>query len=180
MKAFPYLFALLAGAALALQSIVNSQARARLGTHPLQATLVNFGTGTIVLTVTCAAAALLWPRALGWPSWNTIAQAPLWVWTGGLLGILFVTSSVVLTQPLGAALFFVLVIAGQLAGSLVLDEFGLLGARVIPASPGRIAGVFLVFAGAMLVAYSTATPSQKPKTAADSPPAVGSEDRANH
>lgn len=162
MQALPLLLALLAGAATAVQAVINSQARVRLQAHFLHATLLNFGVGTSVLLLACTIGAIALPRTLGWPSASLIAQAPPWIWTGGLLGVLFVSSSVVLTPSLGATLFIVLVIAGQLAGSLMLDEFAFLGGRHVPVNAGRTAGVLLVFVGAALVAYST--PSKPPPT----------------
>jgi transporter family-2 protein len=156
----PVLVALIAGAVLSVQVIVNTQARIRLFEHPLQATLLNFLGGGLVLTIVCLAC------RFEWPSWDRIASAPWWVWCGGLFGIVYITVSVLLSPRLGLALFFTLVVAGQMLTAILLDHYGLLGAEVKPANLGRIAGVLLVLAGVWLVGLSTST---KPKV--EEPPA---------
>ena len=55
---------------------------------------------------------------------------------------------------LGAAMTITLMVAGQLALSLLLDHFGALGVPRQPLNLGRIAGVALVFAGVLLVRRS--------------------------
>ena len=52
---------------------------------------------------------------------------------------------------LGAAVFIGFAVAGQLIAGLVLDHYGLLGLAVREASPGRLAGVALLIAGAVLL-----------------------------
>lgn len=146
----PSCVAILAGAATALQVVVNSQARMRLEMQsPLQATLLNFGVGTVVLVAISLVAG--W----AWPSMAAVAAAPPWIWIGGLLGIFYVSSSVTMGPTLGVTLFLTLVVAGQLAGAMLLDHFGVFGTTPRPANPGRVLGVLLVFAGAVLVAVFT-------------------------
>ena len=55
---------------------------------------------------------------------------------------------------LGVAMTITLMVAGQLALSLLLDHFGALGVPRQPLNLGRIAGVALVFAGVLLVRRS--------------------------
>lgn len=155
MNLLPFLLAFLAGAATALQAVVNSQARERLRLHFLQATLLNFGVGSIALIILCAIGTFLWPRTLTWPTAAALAEAPPWIWIGGFLGILYVSASVLLTPALGATLFLTLVMAGQLAGALLLDHHGTLGTPVKEVNMGRVLGVLLVLAGVLLVTRST-------------------------
>ncbi len=54
---------------------------------------------------------------------------------------------------LGVAITISLIIAGQLAAAVVLDHFGLLGVVVREATPGRIAGVFVMFAGVLMIRF---------------------------
>jgi transporter family-2 protein len=153
----PGLAAMVAGAALSVQVLVNSQARIRLQLeHPLQATLLNFVGGGLVLGVVCLACRFAWPGP------ERILAAPWWVWCGGLFGIFYITASVLLGPRIGVTLFVTLVIAGQMISAIVLDHFGLLGAEVRPVNLARIGGVLLVLAGVYLV--SQATPSAAPPT----------------
>ncbi|MEI7683409.1 MAG: DMT family transporter [Planctomycetota bacterium] len=154
MNIVPALLAFLSGGILALQVVVNSQARLRLKIdgefpHPLQAALVNFGGGSIVLIALCLACRFAWPDTA------TMRDAPWWVWTGGLLGIVYVASSVVLGHRLGLTLFFTLVVAGQIVSSLAIDRFGVGGAVVREINVGRVVGALLVLVGVIVVAAST-------------------------
>jgi transporter family-2 protein len=56
----------------------------------------------------------------------------------------------VVAPRLGAATLTMLVVAGQLAMSLALDHFGLVGFAQRPINLTRVAGVALVIAGALL------------------------------
>ena len=150
MQRLPYLLAFIAGVTTALQVGVNSRAREWLRLeHPLQGALVNFGGGTIVLLA-------IWTVArFPWPSLTVVGQAPWWIWTGGLLGILYVSASVYLGPKLGVTLFLTIVVAGQVIGALAVDHFGLLGMPFRSITPGRVAGVMMVLAGMVVVYFST-------------------------
>lgn len=142
----PYLLlALAAGSAMAFQVVFNTQLRAHAGT-PMQATLISLSIGAL--------AALIYSLAAGYP-WPTLAQlgnAPWWSWAGGFVGVFYLWSSVVVSPRLGVALTLGGVIAGQIAASVIIDHFGLLGTTVRPATLGRIAGVALMATGIALVA----------------------------
>lgn len=138
------LLAACVGALLPLQALIN----ARLGqiTHgPLFAALASFAVGTIALVSVW----LTW-QFRGATAGGAIAQAPWWAWTGGLIGAGFVFVATLLVPRIGAAALICLVILGQLAGSLLLDHFGVLHARQ-PVDGLKLLGVGLVAAGALLV-----------------------------
>jgi transporter family-2 protein len=73
------------------------------------------------------------------------------VWTGGLLGAAYVLASIVLTPALGAAATVGFFLAGQMAASVAIDHFGLLGAATNEVSSPRILGLLLVLAGVFLI-----------------------------
>lgn len=141
MKFVGPLIALLVGALLPLQALVNARL-GQLTAGALFASLASFAVGTCAIALAWAATRPAWPAYL--------AQAPWWAWTGGLIGAAFVVAATMLVPRLGAAGLICLVVAGQLAGSLLLDHFGVLHARV-PIDGGRLLGVALVAAGALLV-----------------------------
>ena len=149
MNVFLYLLAIVAGIATSLQVAVNSQGRLRLGIHWLQGTLVNFLGGTVILIAVCLAC------RLPWPTFADMGRAPWWVWSGGILGILYVSASILLGPRLGNTLFLVLVIAGQMIGALLVDNYGILGSPIKAASPGRMIGVGIVLIGMVVVWTST-------------------------
>jgi bacterial/archaeal transporter family-2 protein len=138
------LFALVAGAAIALQAGVNTELARWVGS-PIRASFVSFVVGAVALGL--LSAAILKPL----PSGSRLADAPWWAWVGGLLGAFYVVGSVVTAPRLGAATLVAAVIAGQIVSSLLIDQFGWVGFREHPVSAGRLAGVALVFAGVALV-----------------------------
>src|SRR5918998_5995742 len=110
--------ALAAGTAVSMQFGVNSQLRGVAG-GPMAAAAISFTVGTVVLVALTLA--LNW----GLPSFGDVANAPWWVWTGGLLGAFYVFASVILTPRLGAATTVALILTGQVLASIVIDHFGL-------------------------------------------------------
>ena len=143
MTWFLYPLAVAAGLAAPVQFAVNSQLRNYVG-GPVAAAAISFLVGSIVLVVAAA-------PTVGRIHGGRVAGAPWWVWTGGLLGAAYVVCSIVLTPRLGAGTTVVLFISGNLLGSMLLDQFGLLRLPVHHAGWPRILGAALVFAGAVLV-----------------------------
>ena len=82
-----------------------------------------------------------------------VRQLPWWIVLGGVAGMVFVIGGVMVAPILGFALFFVCIIAGQLIGSTLVDQFGAFGLPVKPVSGVKLAGLVLVLAGAALVQY---------------------------
>jgi bacterial/archaeal transporter family-2 protein len=141
MKFLAPLVALVVGALLPLQALVNARL-GQLTSGALFASLASFAVGT-------AALSLLWlgTRPAIAPG---VLHAPWWAWSGGLIGAAFVVAATALVPRLGAAGLVCLVVFGQLAGSLLLDHFGVLHARA-PIDGMRVGGVLLVALGALLV-----------------------------
>ena len=133
--------ALAAGVVLPVQFGVNSQLRTFVG-GPLAAA-ISFVVGAVALGV----AALVVQRSLP----GSVASAPWWAWTGGLLGALFVLASIILTPRLGAATTIGLILTGQVLASIVIDHFGLIRVPVHEASFPRIIGALLIVAGVVMV-----------------------------
>lgn len=142
----PILVVVLAGGATALQAPTNARLATAVGS-PVNAAFVSFAVGTIALAV---AAAVLHAR----PDVTAAKALPAYAWFGGLYGACFVVAAAWGVPRLGAAMTITLMVAGQLALSLLLDHFGALGVPRQPLNLGRIAGVALVFAGVLLVRRS--------------------------
>ena len=138
------LLAVAAGAMLPVQAGVNAQL-ARFVGGPVRASFVSFLVGTIALLLVSIAVA----KPL--PSGSRLGGAPWWVWVGGLLGAFYVVGVIVSAPRLGAVALIGAVIAGQTVCSVLVDQFGWVGFRVHHASPGRLAGLALLFAGVALV-----------------------------
>jgi bacterial/archaeal transporter family-2 protein len=132
-----------AGCLVGMQPAVNARLGKTVGT--VQAATVSFFVGTVVLVAIAAVAS----GGLG--SLSKAGQAPWWAFVGGLLGAVYVTVALVAVRTLGASALTAAVITGQLAISVVIDRFGLLGIAKHPVTAPRIAGLVLLVAGVVLV-----------------------------
>ena len=133
----------LAGGATALQAPTNAKLATAVGS-PVNAALVSFAVGTAALAIVAAA---LQAR----PDMTAVRGLPWWTWVGGLYGAVFVAAAAWGVPRLGVALTVILMVAGQLLISVVVDHFGIMGVPRQPISWGRIGGVALVVAGVVMV-----------------------------
>jgi len=153
MNPLSFVFALLAagaGGCIAVQAVANAKLRLHLG-HPGLATFSSI-LGTFV-TACGLMLALVAVRPPPVPTADTLRQTEWWNWIGGPLGAVFVLAGTVLVRELGAAAYFALVVAGQLAVSLVLDHYGLMGVAENPVTAKRLLGAGLVVLGVVCIKY---------------------------
>jgi transporter family-2 protein len=137
-------FALIAGALVPFQAGTNAILGRTLG-HPLWATVAS-----LFVSLICVLPLILALR-LQLPKLADAFQTPLWVWFGGLAGVIFITAALMLVPRLGGTGFIACVIAGQMVAALIIDHFGLMGLAEKSASLGRISGVLVIFAGVMII-----------------------------
>lgn len=144
--------AFIVGALTALQSRINGEL-AVATTSGVQAAVVSFGTGWILLTVVLALSPAmrtglrtvirdLREGALRW-----------WQVAGGVLGGFFVAVQSVTVPVIGVAIFTVAVVAGQVTNSIVVDRIGLGPAGRQPVTFARVASAILALT-AVAVAVS--------------------------
>lgn len=152
--------AFVAGALVPLQGGSNAALGRALG-HPLWASVAS-----LTVSLLAVLPVLLATRAHA-PLVGEALQRPAWVWLGGLAGVIYITLALILTPRLGATTFIVCVVAGQMLASLLIDHHGLMGLPQRLATPGRIAGVALIFAGMLVVQWQTRAPVAPDRVAAD-------------
>lgn len=136
--------ALIAGAVVPFQSGSNAMLGRMLG-HPLWATVTSLSVSLLAVIPLL----LLFRAPL--PKLAEAAQAPWWVWTGGLSGVMFITAALLITPRLGATGFMISAIAGQILVAMLIDHFGLMGLPIKEVNLGRVVGVVMIFAGVMVV-----------------------------
>ncbi len=132
-----------AGCLVGMQAPINSRLGKTVGS--LQAASFSFLVGTAVLLVIAA-----FVRG-GLGSLGQVGQVPWWALVGGLLGAIYVTVALVAVRTLGVSGLTAVTITGQLAISVAIDRFGLLGVTRQPVGLPRVLGVVLLLAGALLV-----------------------------
>lgn len=141
------LLTVLIGGALAAQPAINQAAIRVLGS-PASAAVVSVSiTLVMMIGLMFATGGRIEPGAL--------VRLPWWILLGGFVGFLFVFGGVTLAPALGAAAFFVCIVAGQLAGAAIIDQIGAFGMPVKPISLMRLAGMGLVLAGVVLVVFGS-------------------------
>ncbi|NDJ77102.1 MAG: DMT family transporter [Chloroflexi bacterium] len=135
------LFGLAGGIAVGLQSPLASLISQRVGVME-SAFIVHFG-GAVA-----AALVLVTQRGGNLAQWQ---RAPWYALLAGALGLV-VLSAVSFSIPrVGAVPTIVLVVAGQMLISVVIDQFGLFGAEVRPMEVSRLLGIGVLCVGVWLV-----------------------------
>lgn len=142
-----FLAAVLIGAAFACQPAINAVGSKILGS-PWPATALS-----IAITLVAAIVVMLMTRTT--PTLEAFQSLPWWIVLGGLIGLLVVGGGTAIVPVTGAALFFVCLIAGQLLGSVLLDQYGAFGLQVKEISAMRLGGVVLTFVGVLLVRFGS-------------------------
>ncbi|OCP19410.1 MULTISPECIES: DMT family transporter [unclassified Ensifer] len=146
------LAAVFAGAVVPLQAGANV-VLGRLVGHPLWATAVSLGVSL----------ALIIPIMIAFrvpmPSPGEALKGPWWIWIGGAAGVIYITAALLLAPKLGAASFIVAVIAGQMAVSIIIDHFGLMGFPEKQVSVARLVGVALIISGMVITQIASTMPA---------------------
>lgn len=131
------------GIAMTFQTAINSQLREYVYS-PLQAALLSFLVGTIVLAV------LVFFQHAPKPNLATLANIPWFLWMGGCLGVYAISISIFTAPKLGFLTLSGLIIFGQMVMSMLVDQFGWLGIEKTPISWQRFLGAIVIFSGVLL------------------------------
>ena len=144
MNALAPFLVVAAGCSVALQQLLNANLGKTLHSALWSAFVSYFG-GTIALAVLLV---ILREPFFGLAP---ATRAPLITWTGGIFGVVFIGTSVIMVPRLGVATVMTLVVVGQLLSSLVFDHFGLLGTPEHQITFVRLLGAACLIAGAAMV-----------------------------
>lgn len=132
----------LTGGLIALQAPINSGLGRAVGTF--QAAFLSFLIGTVALAAIASLSG-------GFGGLSEVRAVPWHYLVGGLLGAVYVSSVLVTVRTLGAGGVTAATITGQLAASLVVDQFGWLGVAKQPITALKVLGVVLLGIGTWLV-----------------------------
>lgn len=140
---------LVVGMQLALQAPVNNRLGDRVGR--LAAALVSNIVGTAILVVVFAVVVAAGTTG-GSAGPTGLLDVPAWQMAGGLVGATWVAVSAIAIGRIGAGVVASAAISGQLIGSLIVDQFGLVGVEQETVTVTRMLGAALLVAGTVLVA----------------------------
>jgi len=109
------LLGIFAGAIVGVQRALNGQ----INEHSHQSfttSLLNFAMGTTFLLII-----LLFAMTIGGMKLSPLPAGPWWIYTGGVLGVIYVAFTSTIVQHLGVLTFTLISVGGQLVGSLLID-----------------------------------------------------------
>jgi transporter family-2 protein len=133
--------AILCGVAVAFQAQFNGVMQRQMGT--LESSFVTYFSGGMVI-------GLIMLIARG----GRLAAGsglPWYVYTAGLLGLVFIAGMSFLVGEIGLVPGLVLITLCQFVAGAIISHFGLLGAVVVPIDLAKIAGFALLGVGTFLV-----------------------------
>lgn len=142
-----YILGVLSGTALPVQTSVNSKLREKIGS-PLLASLVSFAGGLVCILIILLVTGSGLSVDLG-----ALAKEPLWVWTGGLCGVVLVICNILILPRIGSAEAVIMFVFGQVLFGLMIENFGWFGSEVYPFTVSRAIGAALVILGVCATSY---------------------------
>ena len=134
MQLIIYLLVLIAGMGLSVEAGLLGPLGENIG-H-LAATLSIFMVGSILLTLIM----VFFTR----PQLSLLFAQPKWLLTGGVLGPVYVVALTIATPIVGLGITMTSVLLGQIAMSLVIDHFALLGTKKSAVDIYRILALVMI------------------------------------
>lgn len=133
------------GLLMPLQTAANSRLRGVVGPAYVS-TLVSFSVSTLALLLVSLLAGI--PIL---PTNQMLAATPWWSWFVGLVAVVTITIAIHLFKEIGQLQAMIIPMFSQLIFSLLIDNYGWFGSRVIPLNGQRIIGSLLLIVGVTLV-----------------------------
>lgn len=145
---FAFILGLVCGVGMPMQTSINT----KLG-QKLKSTYLSSATTFLVASVGATIIMLLTTGGIDIP-FARLAGEPLWIWTGGICGTFIVILSITSLPKLGSIETMVMLVLGQIAIGLAVDNFGWFHQEVINLTVWRFLGSALVLAGTIIVSVS--------------------------
>ena len=138
------LLPIIMGSGIASQTGINAQLGKEVRS-PFLASMISFVIGAVFLT-----GLLVGQGTSPWVSQAIIANHPWWIWLGGLLGVIGLTTNILLFPKLGSIQTAVLPIFGQIIMGQLIDKFGLFKSPVVQFTFAKALGLLLLAGGVLL------------------------------
>jgi len=129
----------IAGAIVGIQRALNGQ----INEHSHQSfttSLLNFITGTSFLLILIVAGLILGRNEL-----SPLPSGPWWIYTGGVIGVIYIAFTSTIVQHLGVLTFTLFSVGGQLVGSLIIDLVS--PTDGVSVSAYLVTGIVMTYAG---------------------------------
>ena len=139
---FALLLALIAGALVGVQRALNGQIN-EYSQNSYTTSLLNFITGTSFLTLF-----IIILIALGRVELEPLPIGPWWIYTGGVIGVIYIAATSLIVQHLGVLTFTLFSVGGQLIASLLLDIYS--PTQGVSVSWYLVSGIAMTYVGVLV------------------------------
>ena len=132
----------IAGAVVGVQRALNGQ----INEHSHQSfttSLLNFITGTTFLVILILAGIVLGKNDL-----SPLPAGPWWIYTGGVIGVIYIAFTSTIVQHLGVLTFTLISVGGQLVGSLLIDLYS--PTQGVQISAYLVTGILMTYLGVVV------------------------------
>ena len=129
----------IAGAIVGIQRALNGEIN-EYSKQSFTTSLLNFMTGTAFLLVLIVAGLILGKNEL-----SPLPSGPWWIYTGGVIGVIYIAFTSTIVQHLGVLTFTLFSVGGQLVGSLIIDLVS--PTEGVSVSAYLITGIVMTYAG---------------------------------
>jgi transporter family-2 protein len=139
LSMFAVIVGVIGGAIVGVQRALNGQ----INEHSQQSfttSLVNFTTGTAFLLVLIIVGLILDGNEL-----SALPSGPWWIYTGGIIGVIYIAFTSTIVQHLGVLTFTLFSVGGQLVASLVIDLIS--PTDGVSVSAYLVTGIVMTYAG---------------------------------
>ena len=139
---FALLLAAIAGALVGVQRALNGQINEH-SQNSYTTSLLNFITGTSFLTLF-----IIILIALGRVELQPLPIGPWWIYTGGVIGVIYIAATSLIVQHLGVLTFTLFSVGGQLIASLLLDIYS--PTQGVSVSWYLVSGIAMTYIGVLV------------------------------
>jgi len=129
----------IAGAIVGIQRALNGQIN-EYSHQSFTTSLLNFMTGTSFLLILIVAGLILGRNEL-----SPLPSGPWWIYTGGVIGVIYIAFTSTIVQHLGVLTFTLFSVGGQLVGSLIIDLVS--PTDGVSVSAYLVTGIVMTYAG---------------------------------
>ena len=142
LSIFAVFLGCVAGAIVGVQRALNGQ----INEHSHQSfttSLLNFIMGTTFLVIFLSLLIALGPTEL-----VPLPAGPWWIYTGGVIGVIYIAFTSTIVQHLGVLTFTLFSVGGQLVGSLLIDFYS--PTEGVQVSAYLVAGIVMTYFGVLV------------------------------
>jgi len=145
----------IAGAVVGVQRALNGQIN-EYSHQSFTTSLLNFITGTSLLVILILGGVLIGKIEL-----VPLPAGPWWIYTGGVIGVIYIAFTSTIVQHLGVLTFTLFSVGGQLVGSLVIDLVS--PTNGVDVSAYLVTGIVMTYLGVIAGGVGSSR-VRKPKT----------------